>query len=55
MGSRNPGGWLGLIVFIILFIVGSMLGIEWMESIGKFGTIIWAAMLVFGFLFGARN
>jgi hypothetical protein len=52
---RGPGGFLGLILLLALLGIGYLTGIGWMVTVGGVGTVIWLAMLVFGFLLGAKG
>lgn len=53
--QRGPGGCIGFIVLLVLLAVGIVANIEWMQTCGGIGLVVWAAMLIFGFLFGARG
>lgn len=55
MGNNNPGGWVGLMVLFVIFVLGHLLEIGWMINIGGYGLALWLAMLILGFLLGAKG
>lgn len=44
-----------MILLLALLGIGYLTGIGWMVTVGGVGTVIWLAMLVFGFLLGAKG
>jgi hypothetical protein len=55
MEQSRPGGWVGLIVVVALFLAGYIFNVEWMRFWGGTCTTIWVAMLVIGYLAGAKR
>lgn len=55
MGQRSPGGFIGLAIMTILWVIGLVFNVEWMYLIGGGCTMIWLVMFVVGFLAGARG
>jgi len=55
MDQSKPGGYLGLALVLALFVAGFVFDIEWMRVWGGIGTVVWVAMLVIGFLAGAKG
>lgn len=55
MQQNRPGGWLGLVLLLVLVIAGFIFNIEWMQVWGGGCLTLWVAMLVIGFIAGAKG